>query len=191
MTAQDYIAEREITPGEVASWHLDVCEDHLGFPLLNVAGVYCCTIKRMFTGPSKYEYPKDYPIHIHLYGINVALPAIREWGFAVVVEGPLDCIAMHRVGAKNTVAYLGNHVTKWQALSLARWTDRLLVIPDADSGGTKGLEKTKENVNGLLHMGVYRLAPGLDPDQMARCKNSVALNEFQGTMKRIMERLHD
>jgi hypothetical protein len=190
MTAQDYVAEREITPEEISQWHLDVCVDHLGYPLLTVAGVYCCTIKRMFIGEQKYEYPKDYPIHIHLFGINKALPAIQEHGFAFAVEGPLDCMAMHRIGAKNTVAYLGNHLTKWQALSLARWTDKLVVIPDGDAGGRGGLEKTRENVGKLLTMGTINLPPGFDPDKLSRLKSGEEIARFQALIQKLMQANH-
>jgi len=193
MTAQEYVAERELTPDDISQWHLDVCEDHLGFPLLTAAGVYCCTVKRMFAGVQKYEYQKDYPIHVYLFGINVALPFIKSEGYSFAVEGPLDCIALHRMGVKNTVAYLGNHLTKFQALSLARWTDRVVVIPDADAGGKGGLVKTKENVAALgekvLRLGAIYLPSGFDPDQMVRCKDVAQLQQFKDEIIKVKKLL--
>ena len=190
MTAQEYVAERELTPDDISQWHLDVCEDHLGFPLLTAAGVYCCTVKRMFAGVQKYEYQKDYPVHIHLFGIDHALSAIRQYGFAVAVEGPLDAIAMHRIGAKNTVAYLGNHLTKFQVLSLARWTDKVVVIADADAGGKGGLVKTRENVSVLgdkvLTMGTISLPSGFDPDMLVRSKGEELLR-FQALIQKLIK----
>ena len=60
MTGQEYAVERELTPDEIAAWHIDVSAEYVGYPLLNVSGVYCCTIKRMFVGEQKYEYPYTY-----------------------------------------------------------------------------------------------------------------------------------
>jgi len=190
MTAQEYVAERELSLDDISQWHIDVGDVYLGYPLLTAAGVYCCTIKRMFDGAQKYIYETAYPIHIHLFGIDRALSAIRQYGFAFAVEGPLDAIAMHRIGAKNTVAYLGNHLTKFQALSLARWTDKVVVVADADAGGTGGLVKTRENVSALgdkvLTMGTISLPSGFDPDMLVRSKGE-ELVRFQALIQKLIK----
>ena len=43
-----------------------------------------------------------------LFGLDIALKAIRKSGRAVVVEGYMDAISLHAAGFDNVVASMGN-----------------------------------------------------------------------------------
>ena len=70
-----------------------------------------------------------------LYGIHRAAEAIREAGFAYLVEGYKDVLAMHAAGLRNTVALCGTALTDGQAEILSSYTSRLHLLLDGDLPG--------------------------------------------------------
>ena len=72
----------------------------------------------------------------NLYGLNFALPAIRERGNALVVEGYMDCITAHQHGFSNAVASLGTAFTRDQARLLVRYTQEVVLSFDRDAAGS-------------------------------------------------------
>ena len=69
----------------------------------------------------------------HVYGLNFAKKS--ESKNVIVVEGYMDCIALHKVGITNAVATLGTAVTPNQAKLLKKYFNRVYVGYDADSAG--------------------------------------------------------
>lgn len=103
------------------------------------------------------------------YGLHLSRPAIRKKEAAVVVEGYTDVIACHREGYENVVASMGTALTREQAWTLARLTDRVLIAYDADRAGQeatlRGLDMFGETG---CDVRVAVLPSGLDPDDFLR-----------------------
>ena len=55
-----------------------------------------------------------------LFGLDMAVNAIRKADLAVVVEGYFDVIALHSAGVANSVAALGTALSSWQITQLCR-----------------------------------------------------------------------
>ncbi len=102
-----------------------------------------------------------------LYGLDAA--AIREKGFAVLVEGYTDVISCHQHGHRNAVGPLGTALTKEHVHLLQKHTDTVIVVFDGDSAGSRAAERSvkllfDEKVKG----GVVTLPAGDDPDSYLR-----------------------
>lgn len=79
-----------------------------------------------------------------LFGMNLAKYHIVKKGFAILVEGQFDVMAMHSFGFQNTVGVLGGAFTPMQAELIKRWTDQLILLFDGDPPGRKHSERCKE-----------------------------------------------
>ena len=76
-----------------------------------------------------------------LYGLNVALPEIRQSKTVYIAEGYLDVIAMHQAGISNTVAPCGTSLTEEQVKLLRRWADHVILVFDSDEAGQRAAFK--------------------------------------------------
>ncbi|MFW5685911.1 MAG: DNA primase, partial [Spirochaetota bacterium] len=97
-------------------------------------------------GP-KYINSPETPIYRKrevLFGIDVALPAIRQERAAVLAEGYMDVIALHEAGVNTAVAPLGTAFTAEQAGSLERYIERVTLLFDADAAGTRATRRAAE-----------------------------------------------
>jgi len=125
-----------------------------------------------------------------LYGIDQAKTAIREHGFAIVVEGYMDVLIAHQYGRKNVVASMGTALTEKQVRAIKKLTKKLVLALDADTAGDqatlRGLEVAKETFDrrtvpvptwrGLIRyedqldaeIRVTVLPTGLDPDEVIK-----------------------
>ncbi len=85
-----------------------------------------------------------------LYGLDLARPAIRKTGVAVVVEGYFDVIALHGAGLRNAVACMGTAVTVDQIKALRNAlpsTDGTIVLVlDSDPAGRRAAERACREV---------------------------------------------
>ncbi|MDP3973926.1 MAG: toprim domain-containing protein, partial [Candidatus Daviesbacteria bacterium] len=70
-----------------------------------------------------------------LYGLDIARSEIKSTGFAVVVEGEIDCIASYQAGIKNVVAIKGSATTERQVEILRRICDTAVLALDTDVAG--------------------------------------------------------
>lgn len=72
-----------------------------------------------------------------MYGIHKAKEGIRKWGYAIVVEGQMDLLMCHQAGFSNTIATSGTSLTKDHLTKIKRYTDKLMIVYDADSAGVR------------------------------------------------------
>lgn len=119
----------------------------------------------------KYLNTSETPVFkkgINLYGLNFAIKSntIKE---IIVVEGYMDCVALHQYGITNVVASLGTALTINQAKLLKRYASKVIISYDADVAGEmatiRGLEVLK-NVG--LQVSVLSIPQGKDPDEYIR-----------------------
>lgn len=103
-----------------------------------------------------------------LYGIQRAVEAIRQVGFAFVVEGYKDVLAMHAAGYCNTVALCGTALTDGQAGILARYTSVLHLLLDGDGPGRNAATKIARERKGQFTVRLSSIPTGEDPDELFR-----------------------
>lgn len=124
-----------------------------------------------------------------LYGLDVARAAIRNEGYAVIVEGYLDVLQAHQRGYANVVAQMGTALTEEQLKSLKRYTDKLILALDADTAGSaatlRGINTAREvldevvavpTAQGLIRyenrlsvdIRIVTLPSGKDPDDVLK-----------------------
>jgi DNA primase len=117
-----------------------------------------------------------------LYLIDRAKAAIRRTGQAVIVEGYTDALMAHQGGFDNVVASLGTALTPGQVALLMRYAKdhelRIALAYDLDPAGQSAGSFGVRELNALIgeiqqsetgmSVGVVRLAPGEDPDEVIR-----------------------
>lgn len=109
-----------------------------------------------------------------LYGLDVAIPAIRQRGYVILVEGILDVLRCRQAGCLNTVAPMSTYLSKNQIYLLKPFTDKFLLAFDSDYGGNTAAEKSAQNLDTFRFLYERVLLPdGEDPD-------SYGLKNLQG-----------
>ncbi len=104
-----------------------------------------------------------------LFGLHMAKQAIRQKGFAVVVEGNLDVVASHQAGVANVVAVAGTALTLDHLKSLSRLTDDVRFAFDQDRAGVAATERAIPMAQGLgLKLSIIDVPHGKDPDELIK-----------------------
>jgi DNA primase len=104
-----------------------------------------------------------------LFNLDKAKADIRALGFALLVEGQMDCISVYMAGIKNVIATSGTAFTEMQVRLLSRFAKRVIVNFDPDTAGVAATEKsiallTEED----FEVKIVTLDGGLDPDRFLR-----------------------
>jgi DNA primase len=107
-----------------------------------------------------------------LYALHHARVAAARAGQAIVVEGYMDVVAMHRGGFQTAVAPLGTALTEEQMGELWKLAPEPILCLDGDSAGQRAMARAAERALPLLKPGkslrFATLADGLDPDDLLR-----------------------
>ena len=172
------IAERSVAGG------YDRFRDRVTFPILDtlgrVVGFSARVLPGADEGSAKYiNTPETAVYHKSraLYGIFPSRQALRSEGFALLVEGNMDVIAMHQAGFSNTMAVSGTALTEEQLRLIKRYTDTLRLFFDMDSAGQKAARKSAEMALPLgFSVSIVSLSSGKDAAEMAK-ENVDALRE--------------
>ena len=149
------------------------------FPIANEGGRVIAFTARMLGTPSegdkagpKYINSPETPLYSKgqvLFNLDKAKTAIRSVGFALLVEGQMDCISVFLSGIQNVIATSGTAFTELQVAILKRHTSNVVVNFDPDAAGANAAEKsiallTEEGFTIKL----VTLEGGLDPDRYVR-----------------------
>lgn len=124
----------------------------------------------------KYLNTTTTPVYVkgrHLFALDMARRAAQREGAFIVVEGYLDCIALHQAGFENAVASLGTSFTQEQAGELRKYAEHVFLCFDGDTAGGSAATKAVETASKVVeHAGssvrVVLLPPGDDPDSFVR-----------------------
>ncbi len=152
------------------------------FPISNESGRVIAFTGRTLSsdekaGP-KYLNSPETPIYSKsrvLFNLAKAKEAVRKLGYAILVEGQMDCISLYAAGFHNVIASSGTAFTETQARLLARFSRKIVVNFDPDTAGAAAAERTL----GLLvseefEIKVLTLEAGLDPDLFVRKRGKQA-----------------
>jgi len=115
----------------------------------------------------------------NFYGLERSKEHIRRNKRAVIVEGYTDFLSLYSAGIKNVVATLGTSLTRDHAVTLRRYTDRIVVVFDGDESGVKAALRSLDVFleEGLLP-GVVILPGGDDPDSFLTSNGKDELNRL-------------
>ena len=99
------------------------------FPICNESGrVIAFTARTLETGDkagAKYVNSPETPLYIKgqvLFNLDKAKTAIRQAGYALLVEGQMDCISLFLRGIQHVIATSGTAFTEQQVAILKRHT---------------------------------------------------------------------
>ena len=113
-------------------------------------------------GPGSPVYDKA---HV-LYGLFESQPALKKGDPAVLVEGAVDAIAVHRAGALTGVAPCGTALTPRHVEEIKKRTQKVVLCLDADAAGKAAAARaTLMLLQADVDVAVVAL-PDKDPDQM-------------------------
>ncbi|MBV8207924.1 MAG: DNA primase [Acidobacteria bacterium] len=104
-----------------------------------------------------------------LFNLDKAKEHIRALGYAILVEGQMDCISVYTADFKNVIATSGTAFTEPQVRLLARHSRNVVVNFDPDAAGAAAAERSLALlVEEDFQIKVLTLEPGLDPDLFIR-----------------------
>ncbi len=154
----------------------DRFRDRVMFPIFNARGAVIGFGGRvMGQGEPKYLNSPETPLFEkgrELYGLVQARDAIRTEGYALVVEGYMDVVALAQYGLGNAVATLGTATTPVHVAKLLRLADELVFCFDGDAAGRKAawraLEVSLPLAPDAKPIRFLFLPQGEDPDSYVR-----------------------
>ncbi len=162
----------------------DRFRDRVMFPFYNLQGKVIGFSGRIVNpkdGAGKYVNTAETPLFTkgkNLFGLYQARKSIGRRGFAYLVEGQFDVMSLHRYGVENVIGGSGTAFTSNQVKLILRFTQKVVMIYDADPAGVHAALK---NCELLLKAGAsvkcVRLPKDTDPDEFAR-KNTVKTAEL-------------
>lgn len=151
----------------------DRFRDRIMFPIRNVLGNTVGFGGRIMpSSPFADKAPKYYNSSDsqlfskseQLYGIDQARNHITKAGFLAVVEGYTDVMMAHQMGVGNVVATMGTAINARHLRQLRRWTNKVVLVFDADAGGEQGVDRALELfVTNDMDLAIATLPEGLDP----------------------------
>ena len=165
----------ETDPGADAKRY-DRFRDRIMFPIRSVQGEVIGFGGRVLDrGEPKYLNSPETPVFSkgrELYGLYEARAAVRQHGFALVVEGYMDVVALAQLGFPNAVATLGTACTAEHVQKLFRFTDSVVFSFDGDAAGRRAagraLEAALPHATDLRSVRFLFLPPEHDPDSYVR-----------------------
>jgi DNA primase len=143
------------------------------FPITDIQGrPVAFGARAMDDRPPKYlnsPETKLYNKSRNLYGLSFSKEAIKDKGYAILVEGYMDFVLPFQHGVDNLVASLGTSLTPQQVELLGRYTREVVVSYDPDSAGLAATQRSLDLfLEGDFKVKVLCLPDGQDPDLFVR-----------------------
>jgi DNA primase len=153
--------------------YYDRFRNRLMFPICDAQGRVIAFGGRILgDGEPKYLNSPETPLYtkgMHLFGLSHSREAIRQRGYAILVEGYLDFLIPFQAGVRNLVASLGTALTENQTRLLGRYARRIVVNFDPDSAGQSATKRSLELLlTESFKVNVLSLPDNLDPDEYIR-----------------------
>lgn len=147
----------------------DRFRNRLMFPIRDAAGRTVAFTGRALAADDQAKYLNSPETDLFkksevLFGMDRAKDAIRQRGFAILVEGQFDLVLLHQAGFTNTIALSGTALSSQHLSLIKRYADNLMLCLDADRAG---LAASAKNARAALLSGMrvkaIRLPEGKDP----------------------------
>ncbi len=154
----------------------DRFRDRIMFPIRSVKGDVIGFGGRVLdVGEPKYLNSPETPVFHkgqELYGLYEARQGLRAKGYALVVEGYMDVVALAQWGYPNAVATLGTACTDEHVTKLFRFTETVIFSFDGDAAGRRAagraLEAALPHASDTRSVRFLFLPPEHDPDSYIR-----------------------
>ncbi|NLW44340.1 MAG: DNA primase [Syntrophomonadaceae bacterium] len=166
-----------------ADLYIDFLRNRIIFPIHDLSGRIIGFGGRLICGDGpKYLNSAENRVfskRFHLFGLYHGREAIRSASEVILVEGYMDCLALHQCGVANAVATLGTAFTREQAKLIKRYTETVLVMYDGDEAGQRETLRALDVLRQEgIHAQVIPLPPGVDPDILVREKGKEEFLNF-------------
>jgi DNA primase len=169
-------ADEGAAPADLERGRYDWFRDRIMFPIRATDGHVIGFGGRVLDDSKpKYINSPETPLFSkgrELYGLFEARQALREKGYALVVEGYMDVVALAQSGFANAVATLGTACTADHVHKLFRFTDSVVFSFDGDAAGRRAagraLEAALPHASDLRSVRFLFLPPEHDPDSFVR-----------------------
>lgn len=154
------------------TWY-DRFRNRLMFPIRDAAGRTVAFTGRALDPNDQAKYLNSPETDLYkkseiLFGMDKAKDAIRQRGFALLVEGQMDLLLLHQIGFTNTIALSGTALTPQHLSLIKRYADNLMLALDSDRAG---LNASMKNAIVALKSGMrvkaVKLPVGKDPADLA------------------------
>jgi len=154
------------------TWY-DRFRNRLMFPIRDAAGRTVAFTGRALDPVDQAKYLNSPETDLYkkseiLFGMDKAKDAIRQRGFALLVEGQMDLLLLHQIGFTNTIALSGTALTPQHLSLIKRYADNLMLALDSDRAG---LNASMKNAIAALRSGMrvkaVKLPVGKDPADLA------------------------
>ena len=123
-----------------------------------------------------------------LFGLDRAHAAIRQAGYAIIVEGYMDAISVFDAGVQNVVASLGTAFTAEHCKKLLRYAKRFYFCYDSDEAGQNATIRALSIVREAgADVRVIVVPDGKDPDEFIRKHGADAFRGLLGTALQVPE----
>ena len=163
----------------------DWFRDRVMFPIRSVDGKVIGFGGRVLDDKKpKYINSPETPLFSkgrELYGLFEARQALRDKGYALVVEGYMDVVALAQSGFANAVATLGTACTADHVQKLFRYTDSVVFSFDGDKAGrraaARALEAALPHASDTRTVRFLFLPPEHDPDSYVRELGAAAFEQ--------------
>ncbi|MFL6215292.1 MAG: DNA primase [Blastocatellia bacterium] len=186
-----------VVPKDTGGFY-DRFRGRLMFPIADSQGrVLAFGGRVMGEGEPKYLNSPETAVYTkgrNLYGLAYSKNDIRNAGYAILVEGYLDCIIPYQAGIHNIVASLGTALTDSQVRLLRRYMDapQIIVNFDPDSAGQNA---TMRSIEMLLIEGfkvnILKMPTDDDPDEYVRAYGGDAFRALLKTTQPYIEYIID
>jgi DNA primase len=149
-------------------WY-DQFRNRLMFPIRDTKGNVIAFAGRVLDASlPKYINSPESPLYHKssvLFGMDMALPAIRTENSIIIVEGYFDHLALYRAGIRNVVATCGTALTTTHTGLIKRHAAKVYMLFDSDAAGRKATIRSMELfMEQRLPAYVITLPSGEDPD---------------------------
>ena len=149
-------------------WY-DQFRNRLMFPIRDTKGGVIAFAGRVLDASlPKYINSPESPLYHKssvLFGMDMALPAIRTENSVIIVEGYFDHLALYRAGIRNVVATCGTALTMTHTGLIKRHAAKVYMLFDSDAAGRKATIRSMELfMEQRLPAYVISLPAGDDPD---------------------------
>jgi len=172
-------------PRDADRGRYDWFRERIMFPIRSVSGEVIGFGGRVLDDSKpKYINSPETPLFSkgrELYGLFEARQALRDKGYALVVEGYMDVVALAQKGFANAVATLGTACTAEHVQKLFRFTDAVVFSFDGDAAGrraaARALEASLPHASDLRSVKFLFLPAEHDPDSYVRELGAGAFEE--------------
>jgi DNA primase len=171
-TPQILAAAGLVKPRERGDGFYDTFRNRLMFPIRDENGRVIAFGGRVMPGsqdPAKYLNSPETPLFSKsrcVYGLDQARQKIVESRVVAVVEGYTDVVMAHQYGATNVISILGTALTEQHISILRRFSDRIVLLFDADNAGDTAVNRAVELfLTQPVEIAIASMPEGIDPDE--------------------------